>query len=725
MSQIAKCPQCESDLPSDAPAGLCPACLLQQGAGDPTRLSEISFSSESHQTQFRAPSPEELGELFPQFEILQLLGQGGMGAVYKARQIKLDRIVALKIIAPELGRDPVFAARFLREARALARLNHPCIVSVHDFGEIGDVYFIVMEYVEGVNLRQMMEHGKLKPEEALAIVPQICEALDYAHEHGVVHRDIKPENLLIDTKGHLKIADFGLARLTAMDQEEFTLTRANQVMGTPRYMAPEQMEQTSMVDHRVDIYSLGVVFYEMLTGELPMGRFDPPSRKVEIDVRLDEVVMRTLEKEPGRRYQHASDVKSDVEVISYRENSPSPLRATPPLKAQQEKIRAWFQPHSIRLGLIAVLNLIAGILVFIVYAEEYLDHVDRVMPDLQIVLVGGSVVLGCTVLLINYWIMIASYCAATLQGRGEIRRGTFCAMLTPPGLLLGIVGGFALLRLLDREDVRRLLKPLDMAWGWRSLSRAFAFSVVLAVIAMAIHGLVTPVERFAPYRYSVDDTAILVPASKAFPAILVVAEGFGESGPGENRAQIEGRPRNTVQITLYTDKQQVPARAPSQGRGVSTIRTSGRSILRRDNEKTLIGWLSVSLGSLRYRYTVEDTADNRVHQRLLTREGDELTTDILLQWMKETGIDTKTKGLDQELQQLITILSKAADNRIKDLVKGTAFTVKSFGGSVEYRSPDIVEAGVAILWLCLLLIGIDWAILRIWRSESSPHIATY
>jgi len=153
-------------------------------------------------------------------------------------------------------------------------------------------------------------------------VPQICEALQFAHDEGIVHRDIKPENILLDKRGRLKIADFGLARLLnrgtgslPVGSPHYTLTGPWQVMGTPNYMAPEQMDDPLKVDHRADIYSLGVVFYEMLTGELPRGRFAPPSQKVQVDVRLDEVVLRALEQEPERRYQQASEVKTDVDAI--------------------------------------------------------------------------------------------------------------------------------------------------------------------------------------------------------------------------------------------------------------------------------------------------------------------------------------------------------------------------------------------------------------------------
>jgi len=253
---------------------------------------------------------------FPQLEILELLGQGGMGAVYKARQPGLDRLVALKILPPEAGRDTAFAERFAREARALAKLNHPHIVTVYDFGKASDFYYFVMEYVDGANLRHLIRSAHLSPAEALRIVPQICEGLQFAHEEGIVHRDIKPENILIDRKGRVKIADFGIAKLLGHNTASYTLTGPWQVMGTLHYMAPEQVDHPLAVDHRADIYSLGVVFYEMLTRQLPLGRFLPPSQKVPVDVRLDNVVLRSLESEPDRRYQHASEIKTDLEAIA-------------------------------------------------------------------------------------------------------------------------------------------------------------------------------------------------------------------------------------------------------------------------------------------------------------------------------------------------------------------------------------------------------------------------
>ncbi len=343
MAESYRCPQCGAEVPKDAPQGLCPNCVLRAGFGtqQTDSVSQVgSASTDSFDAQYVPPTPAELASHFPDLEILELVGRGGMGVVYKARQKRLDRLVALKILASKIGQDPAFAERFAREARAMAMLSHPHVVAVHDFGQTDGLYYFLMEFVDGLNLRRLLDTGKLTPEEALAIVPQICEALQYAHDHGVVHRDIKPENLLLDKEGRIKIADFGIAKLVGRQvageaenlpspacgrgaggeggQEPLLasqLTAAGQIIGTPQYMAPEQIEHPLQVDHRADIYSLGVVFYQMLTGELPIGRFAPPSKKVQIDVRLDEVVLRALEKEPEQRYQQASEIKTQVESI--------------------------------------------------------------------------------------------------------------------------------------------------------------------------------------------------------------------------------------------------------------------------------------------------------------------------------------------------------------------------------------------------------------------------
>ena len=286
------CPNCGAAIPANAPQGVCPKCLMAAAA----------VSTEAGHTGGQRPEPpslERLAAAFPQLEVIEFIGQGGMGAVYKARQKQLDRIVALKVLPPGIGGDPAFAERFTREAKALAKLLHPNIVALFEFGQADGIYYLLMEFVDGVSLGQLLRASRVSAREALAIVPQICDALQYAHDQGIVHRDIKPENILLDRRGRVKVADFGLAKLvgaepitrpsdtlSSSDGERVggdrpeALTAVGKIMGTPNYMAPEQVEHPGEVDHRADIYALGVVFYQMLTGELPGKRMEPPSRKL-------------------------------------------------------------------------------------------------------------------------------------------------------------------------------------------------------------------------------------------------------------------------------------------------------------------------------------------------------------------------------------------------------------------------------------------------------------
>jgi tRNA A-37 threonylcarbamoyl transferase component Bud32 len=348
-SEPKRCPKCGGPIPAEAPQGLCPRCLLAE-ASIPT---EAGTSSKSP-----PPSLDQLTAAFPQLEILEFIGQGGMGFVFKARQPKLDRFVALKILPQSLAADPAFAERFTREGRLLARLNHPNIVTVHDFGQASGFFYLLMEFVDGVNLRQAMKAGRFTSAQALAVVPRICEALEYAHNEGILHRDIKPENILLDTRGRVKIADFGIAKLIDESRAEALLTATGAKLGTPHYMAPEQIEKPSEVDHRADIYSLGVVFYEMLTGELPLGRFAPPSEKSSTDPRLDDVVLRTLAKEPSRRTQSAGEVKTQIETITESRQGTPPPNISPPPSAQA---LAWAKWIGIALLCLSIPSAIPGL----------------------------------------------------------------------------------------------------------------------------------------------------------------------------------------------------------------------------------------------------------------------------------------------------------------------------------------------------------------------------
>src|SRR5512136_2906288 len=228
-SEPRRCPKCGGPIPAEAPQGLCPKCLFQQ-ASLPTEAGKGGSAKSA------PPTHEELAAAFPQLEILGLIGQGGMGFVFKARQPKLERFVALKILPVSLAADPAFAERFTREGRLLARLSHPNIVAIHDFGQANGFFYLLMEFVDGVNLRQAMRVGRFTPAQALAIVPKICEALQFAHNEGILHRDIKPENILLDSKGRVKIADFGIAKLLGEPATDAALTGSGAVLGTAHYM---------------------------------------------------------------------------------------------------------------------------------------------------------------------------------------------------------------------------------------------------------------------------------------------------------------------------------------------------------------------------------------------------------------------------------------------------------------------------------------------------------
>ncbi len=305
MTSLHPCVRCGEPRPSAAEP--CPACLMQAA------LESVPNGPPGHDQAGEVSKLQDLAERLPDYEIQALLGSGGMGAVYRARHLKLDRWVAIKVLHPLLENDPLFAERFEREARALAKLDHPGVVRIHDFGDADGLFYLVMEYIDGASLRDLMNSGRLPARDVLTFAPQICDALQAAHSVGIVHRDIKPENILVDLRGQARIADFGLAKLAGTDTYPMGLTATDQVLGTLHYMAPEQMRTDRPLDHRADLYSLGVLLYEMLTGDLPVGRFQAPSAKAGRESKpLDPVVMRALQSEPDLRYQSADEVKSDL-----------------------------------------------------------------------------------------------------------------------------------------------------------------------------------------------------------------------------------------------------------------------------------------------------------------------------------------------------------------------------------------------------------------------------
>jgi serine/threonine protein kinase/formylglycine-generating enzyme required for sulfatase activity len=263
------------------------------------------------------PTAAELGELLPEYDIEKLLGRGGMGAVYKGRQKSLDRPVAIKILSATLDEsDQGFAERFRNEARALGKLKHPGIVGVYDFGTAADgLLYIVMEYIDGTDVAKMIaQKGRLHTEHAMAITAHVCDALAYAHSQGIIHRDIKPANIMVGYDGVVQVADFGLAKMT--HSQNTGLTQSGMAMGTLHYMAPESLMLGASVDHRADIYAVGVMLYQMLTGKLPQGLFNMPSLQIKgLDPRYDRIIGKALMEDREERYQSVTEMRMGLDEI--------------------------------------------------------------------------------------------------------------------------------------------------------------------------------------------------------------------------------------------------------------------------------------------------------------------------------------------------------------------------------------------------------------------------
>jgi len=267
-------------------------------------------------TGFLAPAPEDLAPFFPAYEIHSLIATGGMGAVYHAVQISLEREVAIKILPTEFSSDESFCQSFEAEAKVMAKLNHPNLIGVFDFGEVNGMLFIVMEYVPGSSLHDASRGAALDPAEVMRLVKQISSGLAHAHDHGILHRDIKPANILLDQHAQPKIGDFGLARPVDLKVQDGEI-----IYGTPGYTAPEVLVPPHHADQRADIFSLGVMLHELLTGKLPEADLRTPSAICHCDARLDAVVRKATQPRPELRYQSASHIADDLEKI---ENSSGP-----------------------------------------------------------------------------------------------------------------------------------------------------------------------------------------------------------------------------------------------------------------------------------------------------------------------------------------------------------------------------------------------------------------
>lgn len=276
--------------------------------------------------QFEAPSPEDLHELLPAYDVLAFIAKGGMGAVYKARQKSLERDVAIKILPREFGEDEDFRRRFEDEAKAMAKLNHPNLISVYDYGEVDHMPYIVMEFVDGKSLHHSA-HGKaIDQKEAARLVAGICEGLAHAHEAGILHRDIKPANILLDSKKRPKIGDFGLARFADESEGE------GMIFGTPDYTAPEVVKNPRSVDTRSDVFSTGVILYELLTGKVPEKSYVPASQIEDVDPRFDKIVRRATHPSPMLRFADGDAMAKDIKLLSEALDKQVPsIISTPPI----------------------------------------------------------------------------------------------------------------------------------------------------------------------------------------------------------------------------------------------------------------------------------------------------------------------------------------------------------------------------------------------------------
>jgi serine/threonine protein kinase len=487
------CPKCGCPLEGGEP---CPNCLLQLA------VNLSSVTGETGTWRKREPRSEidieAVRRAFPQLEVIESIGRGGMGTVFRARQPNLNRLVALKILATDLEAKPGFADRFKQEGELLATLNHPNIVTIYDSGESGGFYYLLMELVDGVNLRQAMREQRFTPEQAIAIIPKICDALQYAHGEGILHRDIKPENILLDTKGRIKIADFGIAKFygdqraddlhqrAANVKERGTredvihaplsdvrgslekdvrgslegdvrgsraLTQTGQILGTPSYMAPEQWEDSQRVDLLADIYSLGVVFYELLTGELPRGSFPVPSERTPVGSDIDKAVMKALHKEREKRQQSMEEFKTEIVGASHAKSAPT----------EAVKVFPRFIQVILALGVFMV-----GLAIFLLISFNWEDLTDATM--LTIVGTGLAAAHAGGLLLRKtgwkHWADGAFFFAGIMYGVGIWQVGQVFHLPAdfPMGMWLWAAGAFLLALVIASTPLHLLSVSLLVAW---------------------------------------------------------------------------------------------------------------------------------------------------------------------------------------------------------------------------------------------------------------------
>ncbi len=382
MTAANFCPQCGKPLTGDAPQGLCPHCLLRAALPGHSVLETVP------------PTPNGPGagahlKYFGDYELLEEIAQGGMGVVWKARQTSLNREVALKMIRAGALASPQEVQRFLREAEAAANLQHPNIVAIHEVGEHEGRHYFSMDYVAGRDLGALVRDGPLAPRRAATYVKVIAEAIHFAHQRGTLHRDLKPQNVLIDAANQPRITDFGLAKLMKDDSR---LTQAGTVMGSPSYMPPEQAAgRGGDVGPASDVYSLGAMLYELLTGRPPFRGATamdtlvqvleeeptaPRKLKTDIPVDLETICLKCLEKAPSARYPTARALAEELERFLKGE----PIQARP--AGTVRKVVSWGRRHT---GILAALAALAMIVLafgaYYLYEENAYLRFQQAHPD--------------------------------------------------------------------------------------------------------------------------------------------------------------------------------------------------------------------------------------------------------------------------------------------------------------------------------------------------------
>lgn len=353
------------------------------------------MSDPEHQNPFEAPEPDEVALLFPAYDVHSLIACGGMGAVYHATQRSLARGVAIKILPREFSRDEAFRTGFEAEAKAMAKLNHPNLIGVYDFGEVDGMLYIVMEFVEGKSLHQVVHGGALEQADAVRVIIDVCHGLAHAHDNGILHRDIKPGNILLDANGNPKIGDFGLARALEKEIEE-----GEQIFGTPGYTAPEVIEPPFSFDHRADIFSVGVMLQELLTGKTPEAG---AAASVQVgNPRLAAIIRQAVDPDPARRYASAEKFASALgRIVGSAPKSlvtaSSPSRAarpfTPPLgRSYKGASRAKKSDSSGTLVVVILVAVVIAVVAFVITkSKPSADAADGKEPSSAVVTPAAGV----------------------------------------------------------------------------------------------------------------------------------------------------------------------------------------------------------------------------------------------------------------------------------------------------------------------------------------------